>query len=265
MNKKVITKEKFIRKLNKETALHADELAHIHENWQWYVTAAESILPRIPRIGFFSSKQKKLEAYDQVINLVNEYKLNQGSYLDKIEILQLVVEYSSSSFAHAAKAHLNAKVDKISHPNTSRTRNTLIFILSVTFWTILGDLATSGSVSSVISYHLYDYEATTKGMIIRSELWYGIKGGAHYNISYSYAVDEYDYYVGKRVNFYKNVDDTAEAAVDNYPVGKEVTVYYEKTNPKYAVLEKTSLGGGIWFDLLGILFLTSMTYYVFRT
>ncbi len=265
MNGQVISKEKFIHKLKKETALNADELAHINENWQWYVTAAESILPRITKVGFFSSREKKLAVYDQVVNLVNEYRLNEGRYLDKIEILQLVVEYSSSSFAHAAKTHINAQVDKISHPNTSRSKNILIFILCLSFWAILGDLATSGSVRSFLNYHLNEYEATAKGVIIRSELWYGMRGGSHYNISYSYAVDEYDYYVGKRVNFYKNVDETAEAAVDNYPVGKEVTVYYEKTNPKYAVLEKTSLGGGIWFDLLGILFITSMTYYVFRT
>lgn len=265
MKGQVITKEKFVRKLKKEAALYADELAHINKNWQWYVTAAESILPKIPKIGFFSSKQKKLDAYDQIVNLVNEYRLNEGSNLDKIEILQLVVEYSSSSFAYAAKAHLNAKVNKISHPNTSRSKNILIFIVALTFWAILGDLATSGSVRSFLNYQLYEYEATTKGTIIRSELWYGMKGGAHYSIAYSYTVDEYDSYIGKRVNFYKNVDDTAVEAVDNYPVGKEVTVYYEKTNPEQAVLEKTSLGGGTWFDIFAILFIASITYYGFRT
>ena len=264
MRAQVINKEDFIRKLQEEAALTSSDIAYIISNWNWYVAAAETILPEIPELGFLSSRKKKLSVYDEVVTLVNEYRLNETTGVDKLQILQLVIEYSSNSFSRASNAYLNQKVEKKLHQNTSNLKNILVIIASLTLWIVLVELL-NGSVSSIINYYHHEYEGIASGVILRSELKHGAKGGVHYDISYSYIVDENSYFIGNKVNFYKNSGDVAEDAVSNYPTGKQITVYYDKNSPNHSVLEITDLGGGVWFDIFGILLLTTASYYVFRT
>jgi hypothetical protein len=264
MRTKIINKEDFIKQLKKETALFAPEISFINNNWHLYVKAAEQILPRIPEIGFFTPRKTKLKVYDQVVSLVNEHQLLDRSNWDKPGILQLVIEYSSKSFSRASNTNLNTSVDRAFYPNTSYFKNTALLILSFVVWTILIENI-GGSVSALKKYYLNDYEGKTTGVIFRSELKRNAKGGAHYDILYSYQVGDNGFYTGKKVNLHKNFNDAAEEAVNKYQAGKEVAVYYDLNDPSSSILEKTNLGSEVWFDIFGIIFLTSATFYGYRT
>jgi hypothetical protein len=88
-----------------------------------------------------------------------------------------------------------------------------------------------------------------------SALWPQVKGvitTSHLEVSYFkqmkgyYGVIEYNYTVGEahfhgtRLSFNRvhlAVEDAWQRIVDSYPVGKQVTVYYDPKNPGFAVLE----------------------------
>jgi hypothetical protein len=90
---------------------------------------------------------------------------------------------------------------------------------------------------------------------MESGLWPQAKGVitiSHLKVGYFkqmkgyYGVIEYDYCVGKtrfhgtRLSFNRvhlAVEDAWKPVVDSYPVGKQVTVYYDPKNPGLAVLE----------------------------
>jgi hypothetical protein len=81
-----------------------------------------------------------------------------------------------------------------------------------------------------------------KGVITTSRL----EVGSFKRMKGYYGVIEYDYCVGRtglhgtRLSFNRvhlAVQDAWQGVVDSYPVGKQVTVYYDPKNPGFAVLE----------------------------
>ena len=68
-------------------------------------------------------------------------------------------------------------------------------------------------------------------------------------LQYEYAVGAATYQ-GRRWSFAQpaGTQESAQAVVDRYPVGKAVTVYYDPKNPSSSVIERTMQG--VWIILL---------------
>ena len=126
-----------------------------------------------------------------------------------------------------------------------------------------------GTFSIISHYVFFDIDSSANGIIIRSDR---SKIGVRvrqlgYEIEYKYIVNG-DEYVGSLVN-YKGVLEDASAVLEKYPLERKVIVYYDSSAPSQAVLEKSSMGFGIWGQLF-VLFIcvpliTLISFkYVFR-
>jgi len=87
------------------------------------------------------------------------------------------------------------------------------------------------------------------------------KGKRHYSykglVKYSYSVEGQNY-LSARISFgdySTSSPDHAEKIVANYPVGKQVRVYYNPDSPVQAVLERSAGFGNFLQALVGFLFL----------
>lgn len=111
---------------------------------------------------------------------------------------------------------------------------------------------------------LSSYE-TTKGIVISSQVIYGgPKAGWQFEIYYQYQLYGKQY-ISNKVNFVNTGDDYdtyARNYVEKYPIGKVVTVYYERTNPSKSVLEpKNYSSSALFFTALP--FILSLLCYGF--
>jgi hypothetical protein len=102
----------------------------------------------------------------------------------------------------------------------------------------------------------------TAGIITSSEvICRNPKGGKvyEYSIRYKFRVNEKEL-ESDRITFAPPVSNQrgfAEAYVSKYPVGKEITVFYEKDNPSFSVLEPEEKDESVLkFFLGGALFIT---------
>ena len=99
-----------------------------------------------------------------------------------------------------------------------------------------------GDVTTLVQYVRANLDATTKGVIVRTEeLRTGKYGGRTYIVWYGYEVGG-ESYMSRIVNYLGDIDNIKE-----YPEGKGVTVHYDSTNPNFSVLQVTRLGVGVVF------------------
>jgi len=120
---------------------------------------------------------------------------------------------------------------------------------------------TLGTLTVLKTYLSADYNSSTTGEIIKSDMWY-ISGGRYgwggryaYNIRYLYEVKNITY-EGKfiRLDNHSEPDKAdAQRTISRYPLGKTVTVYYDIRSPKYSVLENKGLSFEILARLLFII------------
>lgn len=109
--------------------------------------------------------------------------------------------------------------------------------------------------------------ASTLGSITESRL--GVSTNEDRPDSY-FPVVSYTYFAigqpltGRRISFGHTGENSAAEAretLKGYPVGKEVTVYYDPANPSDAVLERRG-GSGITVWIVGVAFLVGGLYFV---
>ncbi len=96
----ILSRDEFIDRLNKDTALFSNELNDIEANWTTIASTAQSLLSHIPDIGVLS-KQKRLLAYRVIDNKLDQLlKQNKLSENQKACVM-LLLTYSSRDFEKA--------------------------------------------------------------------------------------------------------------------------------------------------------------------
>ncbi|MCB8944514.1 MAG: DUF3592 domain-containing protein [Ardenticatenaceae bacterium] len=115
-------------------------------------------------------------------------------------------------------------------------------------WNILQDARASASWPTAV------------GLITRSEVTESTdaEGGDSYSpeVTYTYQVNSLSY-VGNRIKFGENSYNSRNRAQEiaaNYPVNKEITVFYEPTQPDNSVLEAGVSSGSYIVLAIGALF-----------
>jgi hypothetical protein len=121
----------------------------------------------------------------------------------------------------------------------------------------------TGIYSMTAQYYFSNLDSETEGVIVVSE-------GTNYNTMrslgpYMYEV-EYSYYVQDQSRMYRNNivkydirDKEVDRILENYPLGKKVTVYYDSDSPFWAVLEKgTYLPSTIFIKCIVILLVSPL-------
>ncbi len=81
--------------------------------------------------------------------------------------------------------------------------------------------------------------AQTNGQVNTSDLGHGSKPRFRFDIKYQYQING-ETYESSRVGFgFKGSDkkESVELILNRYPVGQKVTVYFDKSNPSFSVLE----------------------------
>ena len=79
----------------------------------------------------------------------------------------------------------------------------------------------------------------TNGQIKKSDISYGAKPKFIFDINYQYQVDGKSY-ESNRIGFgFKGSDnkENVDLIVNRYPINKKVIVYFDKSNPRFSVLE----------------------------
>jgi len=115
---------------------------------------------------------------------------------------------------------------------------------------------TTGTFSTIWDYIYSNPDSETVGEIVKSEVdLTGRFGGVTYDIRYSYAVNN-SIYTGSQVSY--GSDTNAVETQKKYPLGLQVTVYYDSSKPQYSTLVKTTLG----LDIYGQIIMISIGFFI---
>lgn len=122
-----------------------------------------------------------------------------------------------------------------------------------------------GTFSTVINYWLLDLNNTTEGVVIKSEM--KLFNGAYqsvfsYDVEYEYTVDGSSY-KSEQVTHGRS-DENPYRILKRYPVGKEVTVFYDSSRPDYSVLELTGLSTKTYMQLGSVVFIFFWVFFWIR-
>ena len=110
-----------------------------------------------------------------------------------------------------------------------------------------------GTFSTIKNFSVSNPQTETTGEIARSEKKsFGIYRKAFYDIRYSYTVDNMSY-IGSQINYNTKTSDVAKT-LKKYPTGKQVTVYYDSSSPHFSILEKSTLGAGVYGQIVLLIF-----------
>ena len=128
-----------------------------------------------------------------------------------------------------------------------KTKVTCLSVLALALTFTITEF-TLGTYTVFSTYLIANFDSSTKGKIVESEMWYeGARWGVryHYKVEYDYSVGGIDY-VGNLVNLERQSwpagdREIVEAILTKFAVGKEVTVYFDSTNPEYSVLQPTGV------------------------
>ena len=117
----------------------------------------------------------------------------------------------------------------------------------------------AGTFSTTWNYIVANTSAEILGEIVKSNRKIvGRWGVGAFDVSYKYVVNGMEY-TGSQVNYNSKTYKYKEI-LDNYTLGKSVTVYYDPSNPKYSTLERSDLGSHIYGQ-----FIVLIICYVFFT
>jgi len=101
-------------------------------------------------------------------------------------------------------------------------------------WVVLTIFLYHKDFKGIVFAQWIEYE-TAEGEIIESHESYNARGKGLADIDY-YFLAEGDVYRSNKINFAGDMRES-EHYLQKYPVGQRVTVYYEKGNPDFSVLE----------------------------
>ena len=139
-----------------------------------------------------------------------------------------------------------------------------LIVLVVTATGIIVSELWTGAFKASFTYFLGELNETTTGQVIESSFDFG--GGAHYgpdtyNIEYAFDVHGVTY--TSRLVAFEERSRAVEKRLQEYPVGKIVTVYYDATRPRYAVLEPGPLTTRVYLQLVfNLLIVPLITYLI---
>ena len=100
--------------------------------------------------------------------------------------------------------------------------------------------------SKIHDYYSSNISASVSGRILKSERNGSSKRSSH-NVEYQYVVNGYTF-VSDTVSYKAPGSSYSRRTVRKYPVGKQVTVYYDPRNPRYSVLEPGNLETRVFFQ-----------------
>jgi len=89
--------------LGKEIPLYPKDLTGIYANWSTITSIAETLLPQLPDIGFFSRKKRRL-AYLHIERKLEVMVLQETISREVKGHILLLLEYSNSQFRKASRA-----------------------------------------------------------------------------------------------------------------------------------------------------------------
>lgn len=104
---------------------------------------------------------------------------------------------------------------------------------------------------------------SVEGTIITSEMSGGTKVAPI--VRYLYYVDDQEYSFDQvnPLKLGRGQKKYAQRVLDKYPMDAKVTVYYNPSDPKSAVLEPGTIAGNYWIPLIGlIIFLAPLTNFL---
>lgn len=128
-------------------------------------------------------------------------------------------------------------------------------ILVFAFWE-----SRHNAVSKIHNYYASNVSATVGGKILNSERRGSSKSSAH-DIEYQYVVNGYTF-VSDTVSYKASGSNYSRRTVRKYPVGKEVTVYYDPSNPRYSVLELGELEARVFLQaIFGAIFALCVAFW----
>lgn len=119
-----------------------------------------------------------------------------------------------------------------------------------------------GAVFIAVAFYLRKRAAaaalwpSTRGVVVESSLANDPSNGRFsFSIRYQYSIAQQSY-INSQVSFalIANSYQAKQDVVSRYPVGQEVTVYYNPDSPQDAVLENQQTGGWILFVVVGAIF-----------
>jgi len=149
--------------------------------------------------------------------------------------------------------------------------DTKILGMSVAFWllllfVIIGDELNGNLYSETYAYLTTDFDTETTGTITQSKAkTVGSYGGAiEPDLIYSYSINGKSYF-GQRLSFdccgtawITGGNERTREALNRFPLGAEITVFYDSANPYQSILEKSSLGGSFYRRYFLLLILISL-------
>ena len=113
--------------------------------------------------------------------------------------------------------------------------------------------------SAAFYYLFFEYDQNTSGIIVESKRLRGGIGTDSYEVCYWYEVHDYEH-LGCLVNFEAKSTDV-QKTLSQYPVGKQVTVFYSASNARRSVLEKNGgLGLGVYVQFIIVLILIPVLF-----
>lgn len=122
-----------------------------------------------------------------------------------------------------------------------------LLICSILFRVVLNEF---DDWQKMHTYYTANIDAKNNAQIIQSEVRRTPirKSARGYRIKYSYIVNGQEY-TSSLVNFSRNYEGVAYKYHHRYPVGAEVVVFYDSSDPSVSVLEKEPIGIGVFFGV----------------
>ena len=98
-----MTREEYIKKLEKEIPLYSKDLFEINSHWPQIASLAETLLPQLPDIGFFSHKKRRM-AYLHLERKLEMMVIKKEIPKSLKGHVLLLMEYSNRDFRKASRA-----------------------------------------------------------------------------------------------------------------------------------------------------------------
>ena len=124
--------------------------------------------------------------------------------------------------------------------------------------------STIGTYTVFSTYLFANFDSRTKGDVVEAKMWHSStyrSGGRYdYKIEYHYTVEDKKY-IGSLVRLERQSwpsgdRQIVEELLEKYPLGDEITVYYDSAKPEFSILEPVGLSRN--FVLQHIFFLVAV-------
>lgn len=138
------------------------------------------------------------------------------------------------------------------------------------FWAVLLTIIfailserSSGTFSTIRDYIMSNPDSETIGVVVRSDLENAGRFGAiHFKFKYAYKVNNKEY-IGSQISYGSDISLPNEMQ-KKYPLGMEVTVYYDSSKPQYSTLIKTTIGLNIYGHIFLLIATFILWLYLFK-